>query len=388
MNQKFSHRANDIGISQSIQMSAVIEDLKSQGKKIYGLNIGETLFKTPDPIKHGTLKALEENKTQYSAVQGVRELREELADWYNCKNQSHISFENVLIGVGSKHILYSLFQILLNPGDEVLVPAPYWVTIPESIKLASGVPIYIETQNGKIDIDSLKDYLSPKTKVLFINFPNNPTGATLSLEDQKKLINFAEENGIWLISDEAYESILFDDEVFKSTFSISNSLKVISVQSFSKTFCMTGFRIGMCFASSEVISMMNKLHGHLTGNICTFIQYGAIEALIMPSSYMENFLKEMTRNRDMAYELTKEIFPLTERPKGAFYLFPNIENFLSDDIKSAYELAFYILKEANVAVLPSEFFGASGHLRISFAGHYEDIKEGLTKIKNLLKRNL
>lgn len=381
---KFANRVNVIEESKSIGLSALIEKLRNEGEKIIGLNVGEPDFATPSSIIEATKSALDQNKTRYSLVQGLSELRSSLVQKLKKENNLIVTEKNIILGNGSKHILYNIFQALINEGDEVIIPIPYWVTFPESVKLAGGVPVFVDTINHQLDLDAIRNATNEKTKIIIVNTPNNPTGAVYPKEDLIKLAQFCVEKDIYLLSDEAYERLVFDGE-HVSVASLGDDIfkKTLTVQTFSKSHCMTGFRMGYLVAEEEIIKAVSKLQSHSFGNNCTFAQYGAIEALNMDQKIIYEMIEIMHKRRDLAYELASDIFNCV-KPGGAMYIFADVSNYTQSRFKSDIEMANYILQEAKVAVLPGSAFGQENHLRICFATSEEDIKEGFQKIKEVL----
>lgn len=383
---KFAKRIDNIEESKSVKLASIVGELKSKGIDIIGLHVGEPDFPTPQRIIDATKDALDQNHTRYSFVPGIKELRTGIAEKLIAEHKLDIDFENVFVGNGSKHILYNIFQTLIDDGDEVIVPVPYWVTFPESIKLAGGEPVFVNCEKNQLVISEIEKAITPKTKAIIINSPNNPTGAVYPKEDLEKIVALAKKHDFFIISDEAYELLLFDDLEFSPMASLSKDAfeRTITVQSFSKSYCMTGFRLGYMIAPKRVITAVNKLQSHLSGNNCTFSQYGAIEALKMGTSQIEGMIKTFQERRDLAYRLCSEIFEV-EKPQGAFYLFPNIDKFLkSGQFKSDTEMAEFILKEAHVAILPGNAFGMDNHIRICFSQSEEEIIQAFANIKKVL----
>jgi aspartate aminotransferase len=383
---KLADRIKNIEESKSVGLASIVAQLRSEGRQIISLNVGEPDFPTPKSIIRATQKALDENETRYSLVEGIKNLRIKIAEKVKRDNQINASFENVIIANGSKHILYNIFQTIINPGDEVIIPTPYWVTFPESVKLASGVPIIVPSKNLQLDLEAIEKAITPKTRAIIINTPNNPSGEVFPKEDLEKIIDLAEKHDFYIISDEAYELLTFGGVPHISLASLSEKAfnRTLTVQSFSKSYCMTGFRIGYLVAPSQIVSGMNKLQSHLSGNNCTFAQYGALAALEISQEDLTEMIQDLEVRRDLAYRLCKDIFPKTNKPDGAFYLYPNIEDLLGDRFKTDVDLAKHILMEANVAILPGSFFGTPGYLRFSFAASAENIKAAFKQIKESL----
>ncbi len=382
---ELANRISNIQESRSIKLAEVLWHLRQQGKKIISLNVGEADFPTPQAIVEATKKALDADCTRYSLVEGIQELREAIAAKIKSDHNLKISADHVFVGNGSKHILYNIFQTLINPGDEVIIPLPYWVTFPESVKLAGGTPVFVHTTKNQLCIENIKKALSPKTKAILINSPNNPTGAIYHEESLRELAKLAKEKDFLIISDEAYEALVYDNSkhINIAAFDEETFQRTITVQSFSKSYCMTGFRLGYMVASPPIIKGVNKLQSHLSGNNCTFAQYGALAALENSQEIVKHMVQKMEERRNLAFELTSQIFEV-EKPQGAFYLFPKVESYFSQKIPNDEALAEYILKETGVALLPGTYFGTPGFLRICFASRLEDITTGLNLIKQLL----
>ncbi|WP_290732984.1 pyridoxal phosphate-dependent aminotransferase [Halobacteriovorax sp. JY17] len=382
-----SKRVNSIEPSKSISLSAKIAELKKLGEDIIGLNVGEPDFATPAPIIQATIAALKDNETRYSLVQGLDQLREGIAYYLNKKYTLNANKDHILLGNGSKHILYLIFQTLLNDGDEVIIPSPYWVTFPESVKLAGGVPRFVETKkNFQLDLKTIEEAITKKTKAILINTPNNPTGAVYNAEDLQGVVDLAEKYDLKIISDEAYEILTYNKVKHVNISSLSEVAfqRTLTVQSFSKSFCMTGFRIGYLCAEKSFIDDVNKLQGHLSGNNCTFAQYGALEALRLDAGLIRILTKELETRMKLAHELFSEFFPI-QKPDGAFYLFPDVSDLIKKlGLKGSEELSLYLLEKAKVAILPGIAFGMENHLRISFAQSREEIIEAHKRIKAIL----
>jgi len=385
MTLKLSDRIHNITGSKSIGLAAIVDDMRSNGQKIISFNVGEPDFNTPSAIIQATKQALDDNQTRYSLVAGLKDLREALARKLNKNNGLNITSKNILLGSGSKHILYSIFQTICDIGDEVIIPRPYWVTFPESVKLAGGKPVFVETVENQLSVALIEQAITKKTKAILINGPNNPTGAIYPEAILREIAALAKKHDFFIISDDAYELLTYDNlkHVSIASFDEDSFKRTLTVQTFSKSYCMTGFRIGYLVAGIEVINGVNKLHSHLTGNNVTFAQYGAIAALEMPQSELDKMRATMEKRRDLAYQLCREIFDVV-KPQGAFYLWPKVEQLFGEKFQNSDQLAEYILKEAQVAVLPGSAFGDDRHLRFSFACSEEDIREGFRKIKEIL----
>lgn len=382
----FSHRIKSVEGSKSVGLASLVGKLKSEGHDIIGLHVGEPDFPPPPEVIEATQKALTDLQVRYSLVPGIPELRDAIAQRFSERSGRKVQRENILVSNGSKQILYNLFQCLIHNEDEVIIPAPYWVTFPESIKLAGGVPVIVKSRDDLgLDLEAIEAAITPKTKMILFNTPNNPSSAVYGKEDLIKLGKLATKHNLIIIADEAYESLVFEPNVHTSIATLSDDLfnRTITVQTLSKSHCLTGFRIGYMIAAPNFVEQVDKLQSHLNGNVCTFAQFGALKALTMDQTYYEDMIKVMKKRKDIAYNLTKEIFKCHE-PQGAFYLFPSLDGY-EDRFKTCSEAAEFILREAKVALLPGSAFGIEGYLRISFASHEDKIIEALRRIKEVMK---
>lgn len=381
-----SNKIKDIITSNSILVADQVNKLNKKNKKVISLHIGEPDFQTPPEIITHTIQALKNNQTKYSSVPGILELRTEIANSLSEEHFSNISYKNIIISNGAKQSIYNIFQVICNPGDEIIFPAPYWVSFPESIKLAGAKPVIVPSKpNFQLDLEQIKNSITPKTKAILINSPNNPTGAVYKPEDLKELVGIAQKNELFIISDEAYEFLTYDNIVNTpiATIAPQYSDKIITIRTFSKKYCMTGFRIGFMVASEKITADSTKLQGHVTGNNCLFSQFGALAALQIDNNIINKMKSEFQNRRDIAYNLFSKIFEC-EKPDGAFYLFPKVDKYFNHKIKNSLDLASFILEEANVALLPGTAFGIENYLRISFANSTQNIEQAFINIKKAL----
>lgn len=381
-----AERALQISESNTTRLMGIVNQLKAEGKQIVSFNAGEPDFDPPEVIVQATVTALQKGLTKYGPVPGEPALRAAIAEKVGRENGIEAKAENILVGNGSKQILYNIFQTICNPGDEVIVLKPYWVTFPEGIKLAGGVPVFVDTVAHQPDLDLIKAAITPRTKAILVNSPNNPTGAVYSVDILRAIGELAVERQLYVISDEAYEGLVYDGAQHVSLAAIDPAFApwVITTQTFSKSYCMTGFRVGYMVASKEMIQAVNKLHGHLTGNVCTFAQYGALAALQMDPAIMQGMQDIFQKRLDLAWPLCRELFECV-KPTGAFYFFPDVTPYLGERFADDEALTEYLLTEAQVAVVPGSAFGAPGHLRISFSTGEADIVEGFARIKRALQ---
>ncbi len=379
-------RLRNIRESETLRLNQRIKKLKSQGKDITNFAVGELDFDTPDEIKLATKRALDQNKTRYAETSGLPELKSIICTKLQRDNRIRCTEENILLSNGSKQALYSLFQVLCNPGDEVIIPTPYWVSLSEQAKLAGARPVFVQTKNHQLDVEKIKKATTKKTKIILINSPNNPTGAVYKKDDLKAVGELAVKKNITIISDEAYELITYDNTTAISIASLSDDIRkhTITVQSFSKIFSMTGFRLGYLCAEREIVEAINKLQSHLTSNPCTFAQYGAIAAYMLNRKFIGDRVAVLQKRRDLAYKETTKLFDCI-RPEGAFYLFPNVSKAIKKKWSTSEEFSAYLLDHAGVAVVPGEAFGANNHIRISYALGEEDIRKGFEKIARAMR---
>ena len=376
---KLSDKIESITGSQTVAFTALIQQLRQEGKEIIDLAVGEPELDTPAAVIDATKNALDAQKTRYGPVNGISELRGLLAEQFGGYN-----LDNILITNGSKQALFMIFQVICDPGDEVIIPIPYWVSFIEQVKLAGGKPVPVATRDHQLDCDAIEAAVTPQTKAVLINSPNNPSGAVYPMADLKKIAQLADDHNLLIVADEAYNAFVYDGGVHVSMFDIEGIRnRLIVTRSFSKSYSMTGFRIGYIAAPGQMIAALSKIQSHLSGNVCTFAQYGALAAL---SSLDDRFLAarqaELEQKRDIAFQGISKLFPCI-RPRGAFYLFPDISAALKDNQTSEI-LAAHLLKQAGVAVVPGEAFGMATHLRLSYAVSEENLKKGLDQIAEVL----
>ena len=276
-----------------------------------------------------------------------------------------------------------IFQVICDPADEVIIPVPYWVSFIEQVKLAGGTPVPVATKNYQLDCEAIEAAISPRTKAILINSPNNPSGTVYPTGDLQKITRLADDHDLFIVADEAYNAFVYDGIANASLFDIESAHnRVIVTRSFSKSYNMTGFRIGYIAAPRQIIAALSKLQSHLSGNVCTFAQYGALAALSLDGHFLLNRQTELQQKRDMAFQTISTLFDCI-KPQGAFYLFPEVSKVLKND-ETSEELARRILNQAGVAVVAGEAFGMAKHLRISFAVSEENLKTGLERIAEVL----
>jgi aspartate aminotransferase len=375
---KLSDKIQSIAGSQTVAFTALIQQLRQEGRKIIDLAVGEPQFDTPAAVIDATKNALDAQKTRYSPVNGLSELRTRLAAQF-----SGYDIDNILITNGSKQALFMIFQVICDPADEVIIPVPFWVSFIEQVKLAGGKPVPVATKNHQLNCEAIERAVTPRTKAILINSPNNPSGAVYPMADLQKITRLADDHNLLIVADEAYNAFVYDGYVHASMCDIeSGRNRVIVTRSFSKSYSMTGFRIGYVAAPGQIIAALSKIQSHLTGNVCTFAQYGALAALSLDGHLLSARQAELQQKRDMAFQYVSKLFHCI-KPQGAFYLFPDVSTVLKND-ETSEALAERLLKQAGVAVVAGAAFGMAKHLRISFAVSEENLKNGLEQIAEVL----
>lgn len=384
---KLAQRVQTLTPSTTLAITAKANELKAQGVDLIGLGAGEPDFNTPENILQAAYKSMMEGKTKYTPAGGLPALKEAIIQ--KLKHDQALTYgpKEIMVGVGAKHVLYTLFQVLLDKGDEVIIPIPYWVSYPEQVKLAEGVPVYIEAtagQNYKISAQQLREAITDRTKAVMINTPSNPTGMIYSKEELQELAEVCREKDILIVSDEIYEKLIYGEAEHVSIATLSEDAKnrTILVNGVSKSHSMTGWRIGYAAGNAELIGAMTSLASHSTSNPTTTSQYAAIEAYNGPQDAVEEMRK--------AFEGRLEtIFPKLEaipgfqviRPQGAFYLLPDVsEAAEKTGFASVDEFVEALLTEANVAVIPGSGFGAPSTIRLSYATSLEALNEAVERI--------
>lgn len=371
-------RAQAVSESKTTHVFTMAQQLRLEGKDIISLAVGEPDFDTPEEIIQATREALEARATRYGPVAGLDELRSELA-----KSFHGYGPENILVTNGAKQALYTLFQALCNPDDEVILPEPCWVSFTEQIKMAGGRPVMAATMDHQIDPHAIEQAITDRTRVIVINSPNNPTGAVYPKEVLEQVAAIAAKHRLYLISDEAYHAFTFDGHRHVGLFDAAVARdRVITVRSFSKHYNMTGFRLGYVAAHPSIIQALAKLQSHICGNVCTFAQHGALAAVQMAQTVVEQRRAELEHRRDMAFAFAQSLFDCI-KPQGAFYLFPNVTRYLKGK-QTSEDLAVHLLTTAGVAVVPGEAFGSPGHIRISFGAKTADLHTAFERIKKVL----
>ncbi len=389
-----SDRINSLPVSQTLEMAAKTRELKAQGKDIIGLSLGEPDFNTPDFIKEAAIQAINDNYNSYTPVDGYQELKEAICRKFKRDNQLNYSPNQIVVSTGAKQSIANVAMVLLNPGDEVLLPAPYWVSYSAIATLAEAtykeIPSSIET-DFKITPEQLEAAITPKTKLIFFNSPNNPSGAKYSKEEYEALAKVLEKHpDIFILSDEIYEHINYEGENYSFARIASLYDRTITVNGVAKAFAMTGWRIGYIGAPEWIAKACTKMQGQITSGANCIAQRATIAALDAPISKIQYMVDEFKSRRDIVINLLNEIDGFkTNTPNGAFYLFPDVSSFFGKTIKenkinNASDFALFLLKEAHVATVTGDAFGAPNCIRISYAASEAQLREALARIKKVL----
>ena len=396
MKQYLSDRINAMEVSATLGMAAKTRELKAEGKDIIGLSLGEPDFDIPDFIKEAAIEAVQQNYSKYTPIDGYLELREAICEKFRRDNNLHYKPSQIVVSTGAKQCLANVALAMLNPGDEVIFPAPYWVSYKEIAKMAGGVPIEVHTtieNDFKITPAQLEAAITPKTKMVWFNTPCNPSGSIYSKEELETLaVVLRKHPNIFILSDEIYEYINFTNERVTSVAEIDGLYeRTITVNGMSKAFAMTGWRIGYMGAPEWIAKACTTVQGQITSGANAIAQRASITALKAPKSKIQYMVDEFKRRRDLVLELLSEIdgFKLNV-PEGAFYVFPDVSSFFGKtlrgrNIHNATEFSLYLLEEAMVATVTGEAFGDANCIRFSYAASEKDLREAIRRIKESLQ---
>jgi aspartate aminotransferase len=392
-----SNRAKSLRPSPTLAINAKAKSMQAQGIHVISFGAGEPDFDTPDNIKRVAKKAIDDGFTKYTPVGGIDELKDAIINKFKRDSQLTYKRSEILVSCGGKHSFYNLAQAIFDQGDEVIVPAPYWVSYPPMVSLAGGSPVIVETMEKnefKMTLEDLRKAITPKTKALIMNSPSNPTGSAYTKKDLEKIAEIAISKNLFVISDEIYEKIVYDGFQFISIASLSEEMKkkTIIVHGVAKTYAMTGWRIGYTAGSEEIISAMNNIQSQSTSNPTSIAQKASVEALAGPQNEVEKMVSAFTQRRNYIVDRLNKMSGVScYKPAGAFYVFPNFSSYYGRSyrgkkIENSTHLADFFLDVARVAVVPGVEFGADPFERLSYATSMEDIKEGLDRIEEALKK--
>jgi len=383
-------RVNLISMSATMKVSAEAARLKREGVDVVGFGAGEPDFPTPENIKRAGIRAIEENFTKYTQAGGIPELKEAICERHAKDYGTDYTPAECMVNVGGKHTIFNYTQVLLNPGDEVIIPVPYWVTYKDVVNYTGAKCVFVKTDEEKgftLTADMIEPHLTEKTKMVIINSPSNPSGAVLDNGEFRKILKMTAERGIWLMTDECYDKFVYSGEPFSIAAEPGAKENVIIVGSLSKTYSMTGWRIGFGLGPKEVIAAAQKLQSHSTSNPVSIAQKAAIEALRGPQDAVQEMLEEYRRRRAYVIDRVKAIPGLKmAEPGGAFYAYPNVSAvFGKNGINCSLDFAEQLLKQAHVAAVPGEAFGTTEHIRISYAASMNDLERGFDRIQKFVE---
>lgn len=386
-----SKRALSINPSQTLAITARAKAMKKQGIDVISLAAGEPDFDTPDFIKKTAIKAIETGFTKYTPTAGILELRQAIVDKF--KKDNGLIYEakkNILVSNGAKQCLFNVIQVLIDEGDEALLPLPSWVSYDEMVKMAGGKCVHIKTPNFKVSSKILKKYLSKKTKLLILGSPSNPTGTVYEKEELQDIADFCVKNNIYVISDEVYEKLIYGKTHY-SIAGFNEKIKklTITVNGFSKTYAMTGWRIGYCAGEEEIIKVATNLQDHSTSGANSITQKAALAALTGPQEFLKNWVKQYRQRRDYMFGRLNKIKGLKpHKPDGAFYMFVDFSHYKSNpSAKNSIVFCQNLLEKAHIATIPGGAFGDDNYIRLSFATSMENITKALDRLEKYLNFN-
>jgi aspartate aminotransferase len=369
------------------------EALRATGVNVCDFGAGEPDFDTPENIKQGADAAMRAGRTKYTAAGGIREIQRAIIDFYQREFGTEYQPSEVMATAGGKQAIFNAVVTLINPGDEVLIPKPYWVTFPEVVVFAGGTPVFIETEETDfvLNFEQVERSITPRTKLLILNSPSNPSGRVLPPHDFRRILELTTERDIYVVSDECYLRFVYPPAEVFSAASLPAELRsrLCIAGSFSKTYAMTGWRVGYALAPTEWTKAMLKVQGHSTSNTNSIAQWAAVEALTGPQESVATMLAEYTRRREWLLQALCDIPGIAcAEPEGAFYAFPNVRGCLRNGLTTSAEFAQRLLEEEHTVVTDGAGFGAEGYVRISYATSMEQIKEGVGRIRRLAERIL
>ncbi len=380
-----SVKAGQVKKSSTLALTSLAKGMIKEGRDVVLFGAGEPDFEPPREFDDSFYSALKEGKTKYTPVAGIAELRKAIADYSSEKRGTNLFRENVIVTPGAKYSLFLSMMAVLNRGDEIIIPRPYWVSYAEQAKLADAAPVIADSsEDFEIRADLIESKLTQRTRAILINSPNNPSGQVLKRNEARKIADMAIENDIWIISDEVYEPFVYEGK-HSSFLSLGDDIKsrTIVINGFSKSLAITGLRIGYAIAPENVIDAMSGMQGHTVSNVCSALQYAALD--VLNKSLLDSFSAGMRRvfnkRRMMMYSSLKKIEGVNVYlPMGAFYMFPDVSSFYSEKINGSFELSELLLNKAGVAVIPGAGFGADNNIRLSYACSDETIEKGMERL--------
>ena len=385
---KLSKRALNISPSMTLSITAKAKEMKKQGLDVVSFGAGEPDFDTMFHIKEAAKKAIDEGFTKYTASSGIIELKEAICAKFRRDNWLDYEPKNIIVSTGGKQALFNMIMVTVDPNDEVIIPVPYWVSYVEMVKLAEGKCVFLKTNNFKINPQDLEKSITPKTKMLILCSPSNPTGAVYDEKELKQIASICLKHNIYILSDEIYEKLIYGKKHI-SIASVNDKIKklTIVVNGVSKSYAMTGWRIGYAAAEEEIVKAATRLQDHTTSNPTSISQKAALAAINGPEDHMAKMVYEYKKRRDfMVDRLNRIDGVMATRPDGAFYVFANVSKFYSDEVKGSLVFCQKLLEDAYVAVIPGVAFGDDRFIRLSFATGMEHIKRGLDRMEKFCEK--
>ncbi|HPW41187.1 MAG TPA: pyridoxal phosphate-dependent aminotransferase [Bacillota bacterium] len=396
---KLSDKVLNIAPSMTLAVNAKLKQMVDEGVEVFGFGVGEPDFDTPEYIRNAAVEAMNKGFTRYTPAQGTIELRKAICAKLKRENSLDYEPNQIIVSSGAKHSLSNAFAAILNPGDEVIVPVPYWVSYTEIIKLNDGVPVLVQTKkenNFKMSGEELKNAITAKTKAILINSPSNPTGAVYTEKELREIADIAVQNNLFVVSDEIYERIIYDDNKHISIASFNSEIKdlTILINGMSKSYAMTGWRLGYAAGNEKLIKAMSSVQGHAVSHPSSITQYAAAAALNGPQDDLKNMVQEFSKRRNYMYGRINAMKGLScIKPEGAFYVYVDISSYLGRNLcgiklDSCLDFAQTMLEKGHVAVVPGAAFGTEGFVRISYATSMEIIKNGLDAFESFIYKNI
>ena len=394
---ELSKKAQRIEASVTLAITAKAKEMKENGIDVISFGAGEPDFNTPENIINAAIKAMEEGNTKYTSVNGILPLREAICKKFKEDNGLIYKPSQIVVSTGAKQTLANVFLAILNPGDEVIVPNPYWVSYPELIRLADGKAVFVESDESssyKYTKENLEKTVTEKTKAIILNTPNNPTGTIYNREELTEIAEFAKKYNLIIVSDEMYEKLIYDGESHVSIASISEDAyeRTIVINGLSKSYAMTGWRLGYCGATEKIAKLMTNIQSHMTSNVCSITQYAAVEALNGPQDKVKEMIVEFEKRRNYMAKTLQEMNNLSIiKPQGAFYIMINIDKCLGTEINGeksndSMDFSAKLLEYEKVAVIPGKAFGLDNYVRVSYATSMELIEKGLERINKFVNK--
>ncbi len=386
--QELAQRISLISESSTMKVAAEADRLRREGVDVVDFSAGEPDFPTPDNVKRAAILAIEKNFTKYTPVSGTVELKQAICDHHKRLYGTSYTLKECIANMGGKHAIFNLTQALIDPGDEVIIPVPYWVTYKDVVNYAGGKCVFVETEEDKgftLRASDVERAITPKTRMIILNSPSNPSGAVFDHGEMERIFRVAKDKGIWIMSDECYERFLYSSEPFSLAALPGAKDTVVVAGSLSKTYAMTGWRMGFVLGPAAVVAGINKLQSHATSNPTSITQKAAIEALNGPQDSVAAMLAEYRRRRDYVMERLRKMPGVkAQTPQGAFYAYPNVSAAFTGEISNAFQFSEKLLAEEYVALVPGEAFGTTDHIRISYATSMKELERGLDRLQKFI----